>query len=141
MWLALLLAVAAVFFLGLKKQGAPSRVKVNNNSRRQGLAKKLKTSELTQSVVNQYRAISICCEEHACGVAVAAQGKRHLVNQTPSLPLEGCDAEQCQCRYEHHDDRRDEESDRRLNFGLNQDLHGAANSERRERKDRRKIKF
>ena len=133
MWLVLLCVVAAVvgFYLFQSKQKNKASLKRGRN----GSARPRQESK-----ANQYRAISICCEEHACAAAVASQNKRYLVNEVPALPLAGCDAGSCGWRYEHHDDRRNDEGDRRLNFGLSQDLHAASSGERRECRDRRRSK-
>lgn len=139
MWLVLLFAVAAaVYFYSLQKK-VPKRQRVREKAAvkkpRAGSSKKVQ-----ESTSNQYHAISICCEEHACAAALANQDKRYLVADVPTLPLSGCAAGQCNCRYEHHDDRRSDEGDRRLSFGLSQDLHGVSSAERRECRDRRKSK-
>jgi len=64
--------------------------------------------------------ISLCFEPCAC--AVKQQGRRYLVDKVPELPLSGCDAARCHCRYRHHDDRRKDE-DRRLGFGQFSDIN------------------
>ena len=56
---------------------------------------------------SNYRAAEVkidpanCCDE---GRAIA--GKRFLCETIPSLPLEGCDADECRCKYKLFDDRR-----------------------------------
>lgn len=59
-----------------------------------------------------YEAVSVrpCLE--ACRVAWDQQGMRYLSAEAPELPLPGCDAGKCTCRYVHHEDRRGAE-DRR----------------------------
>jgi len=42
----------------------------------------------------------------SCAVATAQQGHRYLAGKAPQLPLPGCDARNCSCRYERHVDRR-----------------------------------
>ena len=38
--------------------------------------------------------------------AQGLRGKRFLSHEAPALPLKNCGSPQCECRYEHHDDRR-----------------------------------
>jgi len=56
----------------------------------------------------KYHAVSIRCGKHACQAAQDRKGKRHLSTEAPILPLNQCDRpDQCECRYQHYDDRRD----------------------------------
>jgi len=55
---------------------------------------------------NPWHAVSIVPCAAGCRASQNALGVRHLSNATPPLPLPGCDAAHCQCRYRHHDDRR-----------------------------------
>ena len=42
-----------------------------------------------------------------CAAAIDLCGRRFLADEAPSLPLDGCaDQQNCQCVYEHFDDRR-----------------------------------
>ncbi len=41
-----------------------------------------------------------------CGAVREIRGKRFLSDEVPSLPLQGCDAEDCGCTYELFADRR-----------------------------------
>jgi len=56
-----------------------------------------------------WHSVEVRCPEPACAAALALQGRRFLSNETPpQLPLADCsDPAHCQCRYGHHDDRRD----------------------------------
>ena len=60
-----------------------------------------------------YRAVSISYDEHACQAAKELSDEKYLTGSTPRLPLQNCDLEQCSCRYVHHDDRRNDVSERR----------------------------
>jgi hypothetical protein len=62
-----------------------------------------------------------------------AEGKRFLSAAAPMLPLKGCTATKCQCRYVHHSDRRSVR-DRRVNFA---NPHAHAMTERRSGAGRR----
>jgi len=56
---------------------------------------------------NEYRGVEvIAANGDCCQAAQAIAGQRFLTNQLPMLPLNGCDAADCQCRYERFDDRR-----------------------------------
>lgn len=53
-----------------------------------------------------WHAVSITGPSSACAAAQACKGKRYLSGEAPRLPLEGCDAARCECRYRHFADRR-----------------------------------
>lgn len=42
----------------------------------------------------------------ACEVVKSMSGRRFLPGQAPNLPLAGCSAARCNCKYVHFDDRR-----------------------------------
>ena len=133
--IVIVIVFAMIFITALKRK----QTAVNKPAVRQ---RKSKNAERyirpSSEPKNQYHAISICCEKHACKAVLDVQGERYLATEAPTLPLAACDLASCRCRYEHHDDRRSDNDDRRLPFGISQDLHGLNESERREKKDRRK---
>jgi hypothetical protein len=51
-------------------------------------------------------AVSVVPGVRACGAVKALTGKRWLSAEAPRLPLPKCDASTCDCRYQHHPDRR-----------------------------------
>jgi hypothetical protein len=53
-----------------------------------------------------YHAVSIAPCGGCCSAARKLEGKRFLSREAPILPLKACDRATCQCRYEHHQDRR-----------------------------------
>jgi hypothetical protein len=55
-----------------------------------------------------WHAVSIVPCREVCTAGRRAVGARYLSKEAPSLPLAGCNAALCQCRYTHHDDRRHE---------------------------------
>lgn len=71
----------------------------------------------------------------ACPAAQRLAGMRFLSDDAPGLPVSGCNVHTCNCGYQHHDDRR--EDDRRnayRHWGIElPELSG----ERRARRDRR----
>ncbi len=88
-----------------------------------------------------YTAVSIT--GGSCKTAWDVEGRRFLTKDAPKLPLQGCDADQCTCKYEHHKDRRENHGDRRSPSGLQSQLYGSTgdNEERRTRRGRRKEDF
>jgi hypothetical protein len=55
---------------------------------------------------NSYHAVSVRCGLESCKAVRALKDVRFLSADAPSLPLPQCDASHCECRYQHHDDRR-----------------------------------
>jgi hypothetical protein len=53
-----------------------------------------------------WHAVSIAPGPGACRNAELNVKKRWLAAEAPRLPLSGCDAATCDCRYIHHSDRR-----------------------------------
>lgn len=68
------------------------------------------------SKVNAYHGVTIRPCLHACAAAAEQMGHRYLAIEAPELPLPGCDAGKCDCRYRYHEDRRENE-DRRFEIG------------------------
>ena len=56
--------------------------------------------------VSPYHAVAIVPGHRACAAAQALRERRFLSRDAPVLPLPGCTSSPCECRYEHHDDRR-----------------------------------
>jgi hypothetical protein len=65
---------------------------------------------------NPFHAVSIEFGQSACQQARKLEGQRFLSASAPMLPLAGCGTTACRCRYVHHNDRRDYQHDRRVNF-------------------------
>jgi hypothetical protein len=59
-----------------------------------------------RSVRHRWHAVTIAGTADACAAAIACKDKRYLSAEAPRLPLPGCDAKVCDCRYAHYDDRR-----------------------------------
>lgn len=80
-----------------------------------------------------FHAVAIRCSQNACQAAKDSQLERHLSAEAPLLPLPQCDRpEQCQCRYQHFEDRRS--GSRRTSEG------GLTNQSNSDREERRRIK-
>ena len=54
----------------------------------------------------EFHAVSIRPGPFACRVARELEGQRFLSDSAPRIPLAGCDASDCSCRFAHHPDRR-----------------------------------
>ncbi len=81
-----------------------------------------------------HRATVIVCKSDACDAVKAIAGKPFLAsdNATPLIPLPDCDVPNCQCSYQHRDDRRVvEEGDRRLQSTLRDSAYLADGSDNR----------
>lgn len=61
---------------------------------------------------NPYQAVSVRSASQ-CDAQRTIKGQRFLGGEAPALPLEGCTAPFCDCRYVHHVDRRTGNLDRR----------------------------
>ena len=90
------------------------------------------------SAMNRYQAVSICAAGSHCEAVGAMGNERFLLKSSPHLPLPECDVDTCRCRYLRHEDRRDEEDDRRLSIVTDNDYYRLkGGSERREKRGRR----
>lgn len=55
----------------------------------------------------RYHAVTIVSGPNACALSKAVKDVRLLSLEAPRLPLIGCTSpDSCQCRFEHHSDRR-----------------------------------
>jgi len=58
-------------------------------------------------ITNPWHAVSIVPPPEGCASAETIAGKRFLSKESPPrVPLAGCTAAVCTCRYDHHEDRR-----------------------------------
>jgi hypothetical protein len=64
------------------------------------------TAAAPRRTVNPHHAVVVVPGRHACAAAYALRDRRFLSREAPALPLTGCSAGECSCRYEHHGDRR-----------------------------------
>lgn len=87
----------------------------------------------------EFHSVSISFSKNACAAAEDLSGRRFLATKAPTLPLPECDADECACRFEHHEDRRSGK-DRRNPFspGVLGSGTSANQSEHRDGTDRRK---
>lgn len=67
----------------------------------------------SKEVSSKWHSVSIKPGRKACPAVVAAENKRWLSRDAPSLPLAGCTQPRgCSCVYKHHEDRRSGEGRR-----------------------------
>jgi len=63
--------------------------------------------DIKQQANSEYRCVEVLPGSlDCCQAARDILGKRFLSDQVPSLPLDACDARDCQCSYELLEDRR-----------------------------------
>ena len=56
---------------------------------------------------SRYRGVQVNGDRASCcSAAQGVAGKRFLSHEVPTLPLAGCDVDDCQCTYQLFDDRR-----------------------------------
>jgi hypothetical protein len=105
------------------------------NSRTKGIVKTKKRSPQPR---NPYKATSIIFNDDACDAVKSIGAKRFLDAERviPPLPLPGCDAQECSCRYERHKDRRTFSEDRRNPSPLHSDLRESVGETNRRQKKR-----
>ncbi len=72
-----------------------------------------------------WRAVTIIPCSQACETARTVTQKRWLYADAPRLPLAGCDALVCDCRYKHLPDRRDTDRRRIDRTGLPRNFNGS----------------
>ena len=70
------------------------------------VAKRAAKPELVKKMGTPFHAVSVVPGPVCCAAAKEMDGKRFLSKSAPVLPLKACDRASCQCRYEHHEDRR-----------------------------------
>ncbi len=91
---------------------------------------------------NAYRAVSVKCGRGACDEVLALGKRRFFPEQLGKLPLADCTSLDCQCKFQHHPDRRDSDGDKRAPTALRSELHVATGKpERRTQAGRRKGDF
>ena len=85
---------------------------------------------------NQFHAVSVVVEGTGCEYVKLLENKRFLSKDAPRLPLKNCEMTGCSCHYSHHQDRRDINNERRIDYGMTHDLFGAFGEENRRVKRR-----
>jgi hypothetical protein len=130
--IVLLIVLAVVWLVVRRRDGGTSKARPAPAKRTLGA-----TSATPDSDTSEFHAVSIKALASSCQAAKLIQGKRYLSNAAPKLPLDGCDAATCKCRFVHHEDRRTGD-DRRNPYGGNIGIDpGVHDQERRKPRDRR----
>ncbi len=124
----LLLALAAVVILLLWRRYTQSASNAT-------VAEKRKPSAKTSADFGEtnFRATVIVPGREACDAAKLLADKPFLVaeHSTPPLPLPNCTAPRCRCKYEHREDRREDDMGRRLEIGMQQEIYRVSGAEER----------
>lgn len=89
-------------------------------------AKRVKSVNRVTAGSNAYHAVSVTCGPGACKQALALEDKRFLPAEMPQFPLPDCTSSKCQCKFVHHEDRRDPDSDKRAPTALRSELYTAS---------------
>jgi hypothetical protein len=84
---------------------------------------------------DSYHCVELRFGRDACDAVKRIGAKRFLPGESPEIPVPGCDASKCSCRYVHHEDRR--HSDRRNPFPQLAS-QAPAGGDRRSKRDRRR---
>jgi hypothetical protein len=63
-------------------------------------------ARVARKAVSPHHAVVVVPGRNACAEVYALRSRRFLSREAPVLPLPGCGSAKCECRYEHHDDRR-----------------------------------
>ena len=104
--------------------------------RPRSLLKRLFAKKAEKPRTTPYHAVAIRCGRTSCKAAQDNQRERYLSAEAPLLPFDQCDRpDQCECRYQHYEDRRDSPR-RRSEQGLS-DTTDSERLERRYTNDRR----
>jgi hypothetical protein len=61
---------------------------------------------VAKKVPQTFHAVTIQTGRNCCQEARALQGHRFVSREAPALPLKNCSSDDCQCHYQHYDDRR-----------------------------------
>lgn len=85
---------------------------------------------------SRFHAVTIVTGLRACQSARELRDQRFLSREAPPLPLSNCGSAQCECRYEHFDDRR--KGNRRAHdLGVSIDGYGGAEHRQKPKRGRR----
>jgi len=139
----LLVAVAAFFLIARMRtnSGNPPKTRPAASGPAKAITKTGKTSPSTEQ--HPYQSTAIELGEGACEAARALAEKAFLDSDkaTPLLPLPGCTAAKCNCKYVRLRDRRGFGQDRRFGSSMMSTLYNGNEKEnRRESKGDRRNK-
>ena len=69
-------------------------------------AKRITATTVRGDSRGRWRSVAIIGAATGCAAVQMCKGKRYLCREAPRLPLEGCNAARCDCKYRHFEDRR-----------------------------------
>ncbi|WP_415883939.1 hypothetical protein [Neptuniibacter sp. QD34_54] len=96
--------------------------------------------EQSNKADKRYRAVSIESGLFPCSAVDQLGDRRFFPDKAPMIPLPSCSASKdCECRYRHHEDRRDPENERRIDNIITAQKIGAQLSGKFSGRDRRKF--
>lgn len=81
--------------------------------------------------IHPYHSVTLEGGLDCCEAMQQIKHKRYLSADAPTIPIKGCDKADCHCHYQHFEDRRQPDSDRRIDYGVTQDLYGAFGEQNR----------
>jgi hypothetical protein len=115
------------------------RLHRSHRSRRHAARTTPAVNAADQRRFHPFQAVSVCSVSGGCRAAEQMLHKRFLVKQSPTIPLPGCKAQDCKCRYVRHHDRREKPRGRRLTLQRKGGIYDREGlRERREEPGRRK---
>lgn len=92
---------------------------------------------VTERIEKMYHAVKLEPCFNPCEPAKWVSEKLYLVEELSRLPLESCDRiSECQCKFEHFDDRRHNE-DRRSGSTILQNIFDGINNRKHKKRGRR----
>ena len=71
-----------------------------------GRAEPAPAAVVPKKALQHFHAVTIAPGRRACVAAQLLRDRRFLSREAPPLPLKDCSCTNCECRYEHYDDRR-----------------------------------
>lgn len=89
-------------------------------------------------VHSKYHCVTVNSNHESCDAVKQLGGKRILSAEAPLLPLPGCDAESCHCKFEHHEERRDDDRRGAYNKAVDDISGSTITMKPRQSNDRRK---
>ncbi len=125
--IVLILCLAVTFIVRVASQQSTVIKEVSGSS-----SKRSTRTDVSRESIS-YRSVSIVCDSNACNAAISLADRQFLMYEAPILPLPNCTAATCACKYIHHQDRRNQNTDRRTRLLLTTDT-----SEQGDAIDRRK---
>ena len=89
---------------------------LNRGGRSRKAGKSLSDAQTANAEASRWRAVKIAPGLISCDAVNTHADRVFLASSAPRLPLEGCDEQQCRCKYIHLEDRRSG-GDRRIHLG------------------------